>query len=106
VVTPLAVLLLGHVRLDEVRCEEASVHLEDCCPDFVPHDLDCDWVDRGSCESDIDPTRLDVAQSECLLELDCATLVDEGICDAIIAAITPTTPGQGGAPPLELGRCR
>ncbi len=80
----LAVLLLGgHVlrgsalRKDEILCEEAAVHLQECCEEgsvFLPN---CDYSD--GCDFSTYPA-LSPVESDCIRNASCADLYDGGVC--------------------------
>jgi hypothetical protein len=94
----LAFVLLGSIREDEFQCEEAAIHLDDCCPELATQSIDC-WYDPGGCGADPKPTMLSVRQSKCIRSLDCAALVDHGVCrdvEAMLATSSATNPTQGG----------
>lgn len=74
------VLSCGEIREDEMLCEEAVSHLEECCPTIDPRRLNCVY-DQG-CGTDLVPV-LTPDASECLSATGCADLQSRGICDGI-----------------------
>ncbi len=71
----------GEVRKDELECENAVQHLQDCCGDMFDSQVDCTFV-YGGCGSPNEPPELGIAQSECLQTLTCADLQLMGGCGA------------------------
>jgi hypothetical protein len=61
-----------------LECEEAAAHVADCCGTGR---INVCGVDTG-CDSEPPPT-LSAADSACLLEHDCASLVDLGVCERL-----------------------
>jgi hypothetical protein len=92
--------LLGSIRQDEFECEEAAVHLDDCCAEVDGTALDCRFVE-GGCERDSKPTQLSVSQSQCILRRDCASLRESGICEAVAEALAPPAPSTVGGRPTQ-----
>ena len=73
-------------RKDEVSCEEAVAHLDDCCPDFDETQLNCTYADQCS---NVYPD-LKVAESECIREASCDEIRARNLC-----AIRPVYEEQG-----------
>jgi hypothetical protein len=70
----------GEFRKDELECENAVAHLQDCCgATFAP--VDCTFV-AGGCGAPDKPPQLSVAQSQCLQTLTCSDLERMGGCGA------------------------
>ncbi len=67
------------LRGDEVYCEAAVRHLEECCPQLLDAPVSCTYT-SGACEPTIYPD-LDLDRSNCLLGLTCAELATSGTCD-------------------------
>ena len=67
------------LRGDELYCEAAVKHLEECCPQYPEHALSCTYT-AGACEPTIYPD-LDLDRSQCLLDRSCAALSATGACD-------------------------
>jgi hypothetical protein len=63
------------IRKDELRCEEAKKHLQECCG-FDSH-LDCHYYE-GGCDEQPTYPQLAVEQSECILSKDCSDLAVHG----------------------------
>jgi hypothetical protein len=99
-----SLVLLGAIGEDELACEEASVHLADCCPELKSQAIDCDYrpprcYDRG-CERECipaEPTYFTAAQARCLRDLDCADLEGEG-CAALAHALDAAGESYSDAP--------
>ena len=75
----------GGVESREYLCELAVAHLADCCPDFVPRDIDC--VSTYGCGSIHLPV-LRSDESQCMLSLDCKVVLSSGLCPAV-ASLPP-----------------
>jgi len=70
----------GEVRKDELECENAVQHLEDCCgANYFGGNIDCTYV-YGGCEGPDKPPQLTLAQSQCLQTLTCADVQLMGGC--------------------------
>jgi hypothetical protein len=74
VLVPLA---CGDMRQDELDCEEAVSHLQECCPSFDSSHIECLYV--SGCETSTYPA-ISIAQSQCIRGESCATLVSSGVC--------------------------
>jgi hypothetical protein len=66
------------LREDEVQCEEARAHLEECCPAYEGN-LTCHFVDPGSCQEPTYPD-LDPDESRVMRSLSCNDVVLRGLC--------------------------
>ena len=74
VVVPLA---CGDMRQDELDCEEAVSHLQECCPSFDSKNIECLYV--SGCETSTYPA-ISIQQSQCIRGEACAELVASGVC--------------------------
>ena len=88
----------GGLREDEIDCEQAVAHLQECCPGFARTEtLQCEYND--GCGT-IDPA-LSIDQSLCILGESCAQIVSSGLCDRARNLPSPSSPefplGSGGA---------
>lgn len=73
----------GDMRQDELDCELAVSHLQDCCPGLDTSPIHCLYVeDCGGSEPDTYPA-LDIAQSACIRDESCATLASSGVCKRV-----------------------
>jgi hypothetical protein len=70
---------------DQLECELALAHLVECCPAFAFDDKVC-----GSAGCEKAPA-LPEAVSRCMQELDCAALVESGVCSRAGEALAPGT---------------
>ncbi len=80
------------MRQDKLDCELAVSHLQDCCPSLDARQMDCFYEqDCGGSEPDTYPI-FTIAQSQCLRDQSCSTLVSGGVCSRLnaIAASTDT----------------
>jgi hypothetical protein len=66
------------LREDEVQCEEARAHLEECCPVYEGN-VACQFVDPGACEAATYPD-LDTDESRLMQSLSCNDVVARGLC--------------------------
>jgi hypothetical protein len=67
----------GGLREDEVDCEQAVAHLDECCPGFSwGSTLRCEYV--GGCGSTV--PGLTVEESQCVLAMSCQELTDRDLC--------------------------
>ena len=90
----------GDLREDELRCEEAVAHLDDCCNDFDPTQLSCRFLEGCSgTDDDLTLTDFSVAQSECITELSCSRIRLAGLC------LLPSEDASGRAELLESASC-
>ena len=71
------------LRQDELDCEEAVSHLQQCCPNFDSSEIACVYDDHGDqgCNA-TPPTLPDISssQSQCIRSAKCDVLVASGIC--------------------------
>jgi hypothetical protein len=74
------VLACTGLRDDELQCEDAVGHLEQCCPTYVPGNIVC--LEPSDCE---DENRsyplLSITDSTCIRGESCAELQSSGVCD-------------------------
>jgi hypothetical protein len=73
----------GEVRKDEIECENAIQHMQDCCGADSGRDVDCTYV-YGGCEAPDKPPELSIAQSQCLQTLTCADVQLMGGCGSFL----------------------
>jgi hypothetical protein len=69
-------------RQDEVQCEEMAAHLAECCDDFDPKVVSCEYVD--GCTSDSYPS-VSVDESQCIREKSCEQVRAQNICERVLA---------------------
>jgi hypothetical protein len=69
-------------REDEVQCEEMAAHLADCCDNFDPQSIDCEYFE--GCMSDSYPS-ITVDESRCIREKSCKQVREQGICERVLA---------------------
>lgn len=73
-------------REDEFLCEEAAIHLEECCPDLEVGELDCTF--SMGCGSTTYPG-LTPEESDCIRERPCDALREQGVCEKVQARRGP-----------------
>lgn len=66
------------LREDELQCEEAAAHLEDCCPALDVGQIDC--VYHEGCGSPSRPV-LSPEAARCIRYLECDSLRRSGWCE-------------------------
>ena len=66
-------------REDELQCEEAAARLMECCPEFRPESISCDYVKSMGCGSDQYPA-LDSAAYDYLTSHSCEEIEADGWC--------------------------
>ncbi len=65
------------IRKDELDCEEAVQRLVDCCPDFVPSNLTCEYTGCG----DHPNPDIEITAADCIKAATCDELVENGACE-------------------------
>jgi hypothetical protein len=75
------------IREDELLCEEAAAHLNDCCPGFDVSSLSCSY--NSGCGSTTFPA-LSIRASQCINGESCATLVSSDVCQRAQKALPVT----------------
>lgn len=65
------------LREDDLQCEEAVAHLNECCPGFDVAKISCAF--SSGC-GDTQYTAFSIEESECIQNADCKTLVGNGVC--------------------------
>lgn len=87
-------------REDELECERAAVHVEECCPGVAHgHVFACEYQEAQACSAAVDPP-LTVSQGQCLRGTSCVDLVASGTCAALVSGAT-SGKGKGGASGAE-----
>jgi hypothetical protein len=66
----------GDMRQDELDCEEAVSHLQDCCPHFDSSKIDCTYT--SACSTTY--PAISIPQSACIRSQSCSQLVSAGVC--------------------------
>lgn len=83
----------GGLRQDELDCEEAVAHLQDCCPDFANATIAC-VASSGCTESD---PALSIKESACVIARSCADVVATGLCESTHDLVSPHTDEKGNS---------
>ena len=83
----------GGLRQDELDCEEAVAHLQDCCPDFANATIAC--VASSGCTPS-DPA-LSIKESACVIARSCADVVATGLCESTRNLVSPHVDDQGNS---------
>lgn len=73
-------LSCGEIREDEMLCEEAVSHLEDCCPNIDPRRFNC--VHDEGCGTQLFPV-LEPQAADCVRNASCRDLQNKQICDGL-----------------------
>ena len=87
------VFACGGIDDNELNCEEAVAHLQDCCPGFEPRRFRCE--EETTCNTRT-PDFFDRA-SDCIRELSCESLRSLGKCDAFLRIQNTPYPGEDPA---------
>jgi hypothetical protein len=83
-------------REDVFACEEAIAHIASCCPQFAPEQARCVYRRErtGSCgvytDHEEDPG-VAPDEAECLLDLDCGTMRERGVCERALSIRSRTS---------------
>jgi hypothetical protein len=76
----LTLMASGGLREDEVDCEQAVAHLDECCPGFT-------WASSLRCEYDggcaPNTPGLTVEESNCVAAMSCDELVARDLCTTL-----------------------
>ena len=83
----------GDIRADELECEHAIAHLQDCCPAFTVGERACDYSD--GCGTTTWPL-LDEDQAECVQDLDCAAILERSMCERVMGLVQPQWDDETG----------
>lgn len=67
------------LRQDEVQCEEAMAHLDECCSPFEGK-IDCHYRPPSACENDADYPDLRSGDSKDIRALSCSEIVAGDYC--------------------------
>jgi hypothetical protein len=96
----LAFVLLGAVDEDTFLCEEAAVHVAECCSEVHGRAIHCG--NSGVCDGGGEAL-LAPRQSRCIVRRSCEELRDGAACDEIAAYLGDF---EYDEPPLSLSVCR
>jgi hypothetical protein len=80
------------IRADELECELAAAHVEDCCPDYTGS-FDCTYFYSSTCGTTeyFPPAEEDM---RLLQTLDCAQIQAAGLCEAAVTGFQTNTPWE------------
>jgi hypothetical protein len=78
------------IREDELACEDAVSHLQECCFGFSASNIDCTYVQSEGCLESSTYPEITISQSACIRNESCAELVSTGVC-ARAEAAPPST---------------
>jgi hypothetical protein len=67
------------IREDELACEDAVSHLQECCPAFTGSNIDCQY-NAGGCDTPTVYPELNVGTSACIRNETCDVLRSSGVC--------------------------
>ncbi len=81
------------LREDDLQCEEAVTHLNDCCPNFDLSKISCSY--KSGCGS-TQYAELGIDDSVCIQNKECKELIAQGICTSVLTL--GDRPADGGAP--------
>jgi hypothetical protein len=81
----------GGIDDDELACEDALSHLEDCCPKFDIHRFQC--ANQSDCSTAV-PTDLTQTASDCIRSHSCSDALSSGLCDRMMAVAAEPYPYQ------------
>ncbi len=88
-VAVLPALLFGSLGFDldrgELKCEQAAVHLSECCPDVVLVRSSC--IQEGGCGRSEESTIVTMEESDCIRSSSCDELAEQGLCERLQARI-------------------
>jgi len=65
----------------ELKCEQAAVHLAECCPEVVFDRASC--IQEGGCERDGDSMLVASDESDCLRAESCDELLARNVCERL-----------------------
>jgi hypothetical protein len=83
-------LACNGIRQDEFACENAVMHMQECCHGFSGSNVDCTYVAPSGCDTTTVYPELSIDQSSCILAESCDSLVATGVCTRVAAL-----PNQG-----------
>jgi len=95
-------------REDEIECEQAVVHLRECCPGFRASAVSCTYSDHVDCSDNLTSREypaLNLEESECLQRKSCADLVSTGACTRAQEAKPVIIEVDGGGRPIPSSVC-
>ena len=70
------------IREDELWCEEAVAHVDECCPGFSTQSVACRYHHETTCYGELYTyPDFSLDTSNVFLSKSCRQLEDEGICD-------------------------
>jgi hypothetical protein len=76
---------------EELDCEEAVAHLEECCPGFDSSQIVCVHEQQGCILGSTTHPAIERDQTTCIRHESCNALVSSGVCDRAQAAKPYTT---------------
>jgi hypothetical protein len=69
----------------ELKCEQAAVHLAECCPDVFFRQDSC--IQEGGCARTEDATLVASDESDCLRAESCDEVTARGVCERLATRI-------------------
>jgi hypothetical protein len=90
-----ACLVLLGFGLDkgELACEQAAVHLQECCPDFDVTRMDC--TQEGGCTRTRESSAVAFEESECIRASSCEDIAARKVCERLDARVIEAAEGGG-----------
>lgn len=90
-----ACLVLVGFGLDkgELACEQAAVHLSECCPDFDITRMDC--TQEGGCTRTRESSAVALEESECIRAASCDDIKARRVCERLDVRVIEAAEGGG-----------
>ena len=93
------------MRKDELACEQAVLHLRDCCPGFSAQQVSCYYEERQDCSGNTvghEYPAISEADAQCIRAKSCKDLQDAKLCDgAQVAQRKVDSLSDAGPAPYE-----
>ena len=92
----------GGLREDEIDCEQAVAHLQECCPGFAQSEtLQCVYSDGCG----VTEPAISIPQSQCILGESCEQITASGLCSRAAMLSSPSTSSDNAGPPTPNAVC-
>jgi hypothetical protein len=82
----------------ELKCEQAAVALEECCPQALFAPDSCRQV--SGCQTKTEGTLVTMAESQCLKDASCESIQAKDVCNRLAKRLELSGMG-GGGPSIE-----